>query len=96
MTPDILVLMRTMAVNVKNPLADALTSTTTMSATLVKFGPALLQVPGPKGRQAISTMATCVGRRKWSPPELSKILESCWCFDDQFWPQDNPQPPERA
>jgi hypothetical protein len=69
-----------------------LTLTATTNATLVKFGPALLQVPCPTGRQAISTMATCVGRRKWSTPELSKISAGCLCFDDQFWPQDTPNP----
>jgi hypothetical protein len=81
-----------MAADVKIRSPDALTLTATMSATLVEFGPALLQVPGPTGRQAISTMATCVGTCKWSPPELSKILASCWCFDGQFWPQDTPNP----
>jgi len=71
---------------------DALTSTATTSATLVEFGPALLQVPGPTGRQAISPMVTCVGTRNWSTPELSEISASCWCFNGQFWPQDTPNP----
>jgi hypothetical protein len=53
-----------------------------MSATSVEFGPALLQVPDPTGHQA----------SKWSIPELSEILASCWCFNDQFWPQDTPNP----
>ena len=62
---DIPVLMQTMAADVKIRSPDALTSTVTTSATLVEFGQALLQVPGPTGRQAISPMATCVGMRKW-------------------------------
>jgi hypothetical protein len=58
-----------------------------------QFGLALLRVPGPTGRQTISTMVTCVGTRNWATRKLSEISASCWCFNHgQFWPQDTPNP----
>ena len=90
---DIPVLMRTMAADVKNPLAQHSHFDRHNERHIGRIWTGPFASTWPKRSSSnISTVTTCVRTRNWSPPELSKISASCWCFNGQFWPQDTPNP----
>jgi hypothetical protein len=90
---DIPVLMRTMAADVKNPLARRSHFDRHNECHIGGIWTSPFASTWPNRLPGnISTVTTCVGTRNWSTRKLSEISASCWCFNGQFWPQDTPNP----